>query len=244
MQLIDLIEIYSVFLFSKFYHKALHCWKTLLHRLVGLWASHLVSKPRRVFWLWNMFWFGFFWSVFLLVCFSGDYSSVYLFLSPLQSLNIVFEVRIQNRAKNSGTCSISALHIFLPTHSWHFTGFVFSYIYISNNITLGSTVRRQITIIHIVTEKLWMEGISGDCLVQPFWLKQGQLHQVLQGHVQGVEYLQGRRLLSFSGKPVPVLSHTLVKKGFHVFKWNLRSHSLTSYMNYLFSDEWVSLWLS
>lgn len=152
---------------------------------------------------------------------------------------------IQNRAKNLGTCFISALHISLPTHSWYFTGFVFSYIYISNSITLGSTVRWQITIIHSITEKLWMEGISRDCLVQPLWLKQGQLQQVLQGHVQGVEYLQGWRLLSFSGKPVPVFNHTLVKKVFHMFKWNfLHSHSLISYMNYLFSYEWLSLWLS
>lgn len=38
---------YSVFLFLVLYCKALHYWKTLLHKLVGLWASHLVSKPSR-----------------------------------------------------------------------------------------------------------------------------------------------------------------------------------------------------
>lgn len=39
-------------------------------------------------------------------------------------------------------------------------------------------------------------------------LKQGQPEQIAQDHVQlGFQYLQGRRLHSFSGKPVPALDY-------------------------------------
>ena len=55
-------------------------------------------------------------------------------------------------------------------------------------------------------------------------LKQGQLQQVAQDYVQsGFEYLQGWRLHSLSGQPVPVFDHPFGKKvfsgvqmGFHI----------------------------
>ena len=46
-------------------------------------------------------------------------------------------------------------------------------------------------------------------------LKQGHLEPVAQGHVQtDFEYLQGWRLCSLSGQPVPVLSHLHSEKVF------------------------------
>jgi len=46
------------------------------------------------------------------------------------------------------------------------------------------------------TESVRLEKTSGDCLVQPICLKQGQLEQFTQGLVQlDFEYFQGWRLL-------------------------------------------------
>lgn len=56
-----------------------------------------------------------------------------------------------------------------------------------------------------IVESFKLESTSADCLVQPSCSEQGQLQQVAQGCVQlGFEHLQRPRLLSLSGKPVPL----------------------------------------
>jgi len=56
-------------------------------------------------------------------------------------------------------------------------------------------------------ERLQLEWASGAHLVQPHQLKQGNLEQVAQDHVQmAFECLQGWRFLNLPRQPVPVLS--------------------------------------
>lgn len=67
---------------------------------------------------------------------------------------------------------------------------------------------------HRIPELLSLERISGVPLAQPL-LKQVHAKQVVQDGVQtGFEYLQGRRLHSFCGQPVPGLCHPLSKRIF------------------------------
>lgn len=58
-------------------------------------------------------------------------------------------------------------------------------------------------------------------------IKQGQLEQVIQDHVQSsFDYLQERRLHNTSGTPGPVFDH-LHSKRFPVFRWNFMCFSLS-----------------
>jgi len=60
----------------------------------------------------------------------------------------------------------------------------------------------------ITTGWLRVEGASGGYLVQPSLLNQGHLQLVAQDSVcMAFKHLQGWRLHSHSGQPVPVLGH-------------------------------------
>lgn len=62
---------------------------------------------------------------------------------------------------------------------------------------------------------LRLERTSEGHLVQPPLLKQAHLEQVVQDNVQmAFGYLQGRRLHSLFGQPMPVLSHPQSKRLF------------------------------
>lgn len=59
------------------------------------------------------------------------------------------------------------------------------------------------------TEKLWLEGISGSCQVQPSAQSSVTHRHIAPDHAQlGFEYLQRQRLNSLSGQPVTVLKHS------------------------------------
>jgi len=70
------------------------------------------------------------------------------------------------------------------------------------------------------TESLRLERNCGDHQVQPLCSDRVQREQVAQDAVQsGFEYLQGWRLQSLSGQPVPVFTMLTEERGFFLHVW-------------------------